>query len=193
VWNVESPAHVAFGRNMNQHNNAILRSFSLAAIEARPLAYLSTVGADLPRIFDPGGGGVDSSLLVPTKADAIELNGDRTPFRLRWYPRYRVPWVPSGSPLLFYERWFRTPRWALGLLAVASLVIAAVRRRSMRGGAEVWLLVGSAVTAMVVSIATVEMVFRYFVPLEPFVLAGAAIALQTVLSRQPVSEPTMAI
>jgi hypothetical protein len=189
VWDAQSPAHIAFGGQMNQHNNAVLRSFSVAVVQARPLVYLRTVGGDLIRVVRPGGGGVDSSLMMPTKAGAQQLNRDATPFRLIWYPSYRAPWLASGSPLFFYERWLRTPRWALGLMAAGSLIIATVRRRSMRGRAEVWLLVGSAVAAMVMSVATVEMVFRYFVPLEPLLLSGAAIAAQAVL---PVALPRTA-
>ena len=74
-----------------------------------------------------------------------------------------------------------TPRWLMGLCALAALLSLALAiprrtREHMAGRRETFLLAGSALSILFMSVATSEFIVRYLLPEVPILVAGGALA-----------------
>jgi len=180
VWDDASPARRLFPEGMTLRSNARLRSFAVATIRSRPLPYGRLVLSQFARFFKPASGGVGTDLDLPER-DPEDGSFTREA-RLRRYPTYRTPTVGEDSVLRDYRRWFRTPRWLLGLMAVAAMVdglLGLRKRRSVTSSAhrEVLFLVGLPLTALVLTVATADFAIRYLVPFMPLLVCAGTLAV----------------
>ena len=181
LWDSRSPARRLFGQihepgPRQAHTNNVLREFAVDIIVARPGRYAEMVAEDVLRYFQPGVMSVGNSdqglklaLPVPGKSLAPGQRGANT-----------AP-APPGTVahrLRRYQDLVHTPRWLLGPLIVAALLVvllAAFRRyrTALPHGREVLLLVGAGLAMLVGSVATSEFIVRYLIPFVPlFVIAG---------------------
>jgi hypothetical protein len=189
-WEPLSPAGRLFGIKPGGQllggkppGSSQLAAFSRAAIIHQPGDYLTAVGRDLYRYFDPAafhragtGGG-------PTDVIAY-LHSDK---ESRVLPAVASYWDSPGvyrhdvAGLYDYGTTVEVP--GLGLLALLTLGVAApllargaARRAALMSSA-------SAVVLLVVPVATLNYDGRYALPAYPLLGAGAALALQALWER----------
>jgi hypothetical protein len=181
-WWPLSPARRLFGgppRGASQ-----LAAFSRAAILHQPGAYLTAVGRDLYRYFDPGafyrigaGGG-------PTAVIDYVQGGDEA----RVLPAVATYWSSRGiyrrgeAGLADYAKAAEVP--GLGLLALLMLALAAPWLA--RGPARRAALMSSAsgVVLLILPVATLVYDGRYTLPAYPLLGASAVLALQALWERR---------
>jgi hypothetical protein len=186
VWNADGPARRVFGGmsrepERQERSNRILRQFAVAIIRDRPGHYARIVVSDFLRYFRPGvmsRGNSDLALILPERGRLVRRNEQ---IRDRYFPDYRPEVQPPAALMRGYQDRIHTPRWLVGMLAVASLVVlllagVAWRRVSLPHRREVFLLTGSALTMLLGSAATSEFVLRYLVPVVPLLVCGGLIA-----------------
>jgi hypothetical protein len=187
IFDPQSPASRLFPGGYNQSSNGPLRAFALAIIRAHPLAYGRLVASDLADFFIPGqeSGG---DLGVPQRGDSTVLEGLAKADRDKYFPTYRTPEPGSASIVAHYHDWARVPRVLFGLtvLVAAVDVVVPARNRQRPRRAEVVLLAGGTLLALLISVATVAFYMRYAVPFQPLLLAAAALAITDLWgSRSP--------
>jgi hypothetical protein len=187
LWDEASPANQTFGpvyglpANELKRSNDVLRGFAVKAIKARPAAYVELVATDFARFFKPG-------RISPLG----EPSDDTITFRKRVRPEafnpsaarefFTVASPPEAHPpadfLRAYQRLAHTPRWLLGGLSVACLLVLLLGasrrlRPALSSLPEVMLLIGAPLLILLGSAATASSLVRYLVPLVPlFVCAG---------------------
>lgn len=199
LWDSRSPARRLFGQihepgAKQAHTNAVLRGFAMDIIVARPERYAEMVAEDVLRYFQPGVMSVGNSdeglkLALPVSDEPLapgERGANTTP-------------APPGTlayQLRRYQDLVHTPRWLLGPLIVAALLVvllAAFRRyrTAVARGREVLLLVGAGLAMLVGSVATSEFIVRYLIPLVPLFVSGGTLALTdfTRLGRSRLRDP----
>ncbi|HSH62165.1 MAG TPA: phospholipid carrier-dependent glycosyltransferase [Acidimicrobiales bacterium] len=184
VWNDASPARKLFPEGMTPQSNARLRSFAVDTIRERPLPYARLVLSEFTRFFKPASGGVGTDLAMPEGPP--EEGSFVREARLRRYPSYRTPTVGDGSLLRDYRHWFRTPRWLLGLMAVAAMaegVLGLMKRRPAQSSfhREVLFLAGLPLVALVVTVAVADFAVRYLVPFMPLLVCAGTLAIFDLL------------
>ena len=185
LWDSRSPARRVFGQirepgPKQAHTNEVLRGFATDIVAAHPGRYAEMVTEDVLRYFQPGVMSVGNSdeglkLALPASNDPLapgERGSNTTP-------------APPGTlayQLRRYQDLVHTPRWLLGPLAAAGLlvVLLAVFRRHRRvvaHGREILLLGGASIAMLVGSVATSEFIVRYLIPLVPLLISAGALAL----------------
>jgi len=186
LWNPSSPAWRLFGHGPggdaagSAEENRVLGTFARAVIRARPGRYAALVATDFVRFFVPGVGSrgySDNAIRLPDDAGDVLVD---TRVRDRFLPGYAQQVRTGAGALRAYSDIMHTPRWGMGLLALAGLAAAALGGAHRR---EVVLLVGAALLLLLGSAATSEMVVRYLVPCVPLLVAGGALALRDLLAR----------
>jgi hypothetical protein len=181
VWNPDSPAWRLFGTGPGgdpvhtDEQSRLLGTFARAVIRARPGRYAALVATDFGRYFVPGVGSrgtSDTAIHLPTHPWEIVVIPE---LRDRFLPGY-TPEIRTGSkPLRAVADVLHTPRWLMGLLAIAALVAV------LRGGPhrrEIVLLTGAGLLMPLGAAATSDMVVRYLLPSVPLLVAGGVLALE---------------
>jgi hypothetical protein len=199
LFNRASPAKQLVGHNRSGarqiSDNRMLRDFALAIIRKQPRDYARIVAEDVASIFTPGGGGVDVTVRFPRpgprlagggraplgcrECDGVDSEPVVRPVRDQYQPGYepRVHW--PARVLVALQDWSHTPRWLMGLFALAAGLSAALSltplRNRLEHRREVLLLGGIAVAVLVGSAATVNPLVRFLVPMAPLLtVAGVA-------------------
>jgi dolichyl-phosphate-mannose-protein mannosyltransferase len=198
VWNADGPARRVFGgmsRDPDEQarSNAALRGFALAIVRDRPLRYARAVSSDFLRYFYPGRmsrGNSDLALTLPESGRIVRSN---ELIRDRYFPAYEPQVHEPAALVRSYQQRLHTPRWLMGVLALAALLALAaaaiVRGRvPMLHSRETFLLTGAALAMLLGSAATSEFVLRYLIPAVPLILggglAGCADLAELVRSRE---------
>lgn len=187
IWRNVPPRHLP-GGPVTAANNALLRSFSLHAIEAQPLDYLSTVAKSTVRAFLPYRSGypnprTEALYHFPAKPHVFPKTavGNTAPLAAaRAYGHQNPARVinPYARVLRGYQTYIALPG---PLLAVIFAVGAAglLRRRGLRPDAR-WAVPaawGTAVVMLLFPIAMADFDYRYVLPVVPFACIAAALAL----------------
>jgi hypothetical protein len=174
----------------------MLRDFALAIIREQPQEYARIVADDVATIFTPGGRGVDVTVRLPRpgprladggraplecrECDAVDSEPVERPIRDEYEPGYqpRVRW--PAQFLVALQDWSHTPRWLMGLFALATVLSAALSLTPLRSRLEhrreIVLLGGMAVAVVVGSAAVANPVVRFLVPMVPLLTAAAVTA-----------------
>jgi len=200
LFNRASPAKQLVGHHRSGarqiSDNRMLRSFALAIIRKQPQDYARIVAEDVASIFTPGGRGVDVTVRLPRpgprlagggraplecrECDGVESEPVDVPIRDEYQPGYE-PRVRWPAPLLVaLQDWAHTPRWLMGLFALATVLLTALLltplRTRLTHRREALLLGGIAVAVLVGSAATVNPLVRFLVPMVPLLTAAAVVA-----------------
>ena len=178
----DSPAHREFGFDPSPRISGLLGDFAIAIVRAHPAEYVELVAGDFARVFEPGGGGVDTPLRFPKKGSFTwESVQPLKTWHDTYFPDYqRTIREPSGF-LLAYQKVFHTARWLMGALVLAILLATVVRffgqpRRSSR---SIYLLLGGMAIGLILGpVATVELNIRFLLPAIPLLVCGGALALR---------------
>jgi hypothetical protein len=159
-----------------------LGDFALAIVRAHPSRYVEVVAADFARVFEPGGGGVDTPLRFPQKGSFTwESVQPLKTWHDTYFPEYRRTIREPSGFLMAYQRVFHSARWLMGAFVLAIALAAVVRffgrpRRSAR--ATYLLFGGMAVGIILGSVATVDLNVRFLVPVIPLLACGGVLALR---------------
>jgi 4-amino-4-deoxy-L-arabinose transferase-like glycosyltransferase len=182
VFSPKSPARIEFGSDPPPHVSGLLRDFALAIMRKHPLRYAQLVAGDFGRIFQPGGGGVDPTLLFPSSGSFVwERVQPEKIRRDKYFPGYRRTVREPAGFLLAYQRVFHSARWLMGLFGLAIVVAAFVQffARPERSKRAVYLLLGGMGLGLVLgSVATVELNVRFLAPAVPLLVCGGILALR---------------
>jgi hypothetical protein len=191
VWNADGPARRVFGGmsrdpDVQAHSNDVLRDFALAIIRDRPMRYAQAVGSDFLRYFYPGRmsrGNSDLAVTLPEEGRIVRRN---ELVRDRYFPAYEPQVHEPAALMRSYQHRLHTPRWLMGMLALAGLVAlaAAAFRRGrvpMLHSRETFLLTGAALAMLLGSAATSEFVLRYLIPVVPLIVCGGFAACADLL------------
>jgi hypothetical protein len=203
LWDEASPARRVYGdisegsTDRWRFVDSRMKGWARAHIEARPGRYARDVGDEFVRFFRPGGGGIDSTIELPRSAEEQRIN-DHPEIR----PEHLPDWSPSArwpaAAVRDYASAVHLPRWAMGILALASLVAvaaaAALRRRvRMRHVPEIALLAGAALGILLATSATNALWLRYLVPVAPLLsCAGVAALVQLAAVARDLRRPVPA-
>jgi hypothetical protein len=182
VWNADGPARRVFGGmshdpDVQAHSNDVLRSFAVAIIRDRPLRYARAVGSDFLSYFYPGRmsrGNSDLAVTLPEEGRIVRRN---ELIRDRYFPAYEPQVHEPAALMRGYQHRLHTPRWLIGMLALAGLLALAAaaigrRRVPMLHSRETFLLTGAALAMLLGSAATSEFVLRYLIPMVPLIICG---------------------
>jgi hypothetical protein len=192
LWDRTSPANRMFGYVTSlrpeqvKRSDELLGDFAMKAIRARPGAYADLVATDFVRFFRPGemtrfGDDSDDPITFPARTRPGTYQAEKAErfFAVGSAPEVRAP---SGF-LREYQRVLHTPRWLLGVLALAGLAVLLLGlsrrlRPLLPRRLEVMLLIGAPLLMLLGTAATASSLARYLVPLVPlFVCGGVAVAL----------------
>jgi hypothetical protein len=197
LFNSASPAKQLVGHHRSGpgqiSDNRMLRDFALGIIRKQPQEYARIVADDVATIFTPGGRGVDVTIRLPRpgsrladggraplecrECDAVDSEPVDRPIRDEYQPGYepRVRWPAQFLATL--QDWSHTPRWLMGLFALATVLSAALSltplRNRLEHRREVVLLGGMALAVVVGSAAVANPVVRFLVPVVPLLTAAA--------------------
>jgi hypothetical protein len=180
----DSPAHRTFGFDPSPRISGLLSDFAFAIMRAHPAEYVVLVAGDFARVFEPGGGGVDTPLRFPEKGSFTwESVQPLKTWHDTYFPDYRRTIREPSGLLLAYQNVFHAARWLLGAFVLA-MVLATVLsffgrpRCSLRA---IYLLFGGMGVGLVLgSVATVEMNLRFLIPAIPLILCGGVLASRDV-------------
>jgi len=187
LWDASSPANRVFTSMYIgdvAHKSAVLETFAHQALLRRPGPYLAMIWDDLVAVFNPSGGGWESSISFPAPGQTDWVDPVvKAEYQKHYNRRVDAP----QSELRAYESVMHTPRWPLGVLTAAGLLslgLAAISRRwrARAMPAETLLLVGMGFLLLLGTIATSDMDMRYVLPCVPFLALGGAKALATGIS-----------
>ena len=186
VWNADGPARRVFGgmsRDPDEQarSNEVLRDFALAIIRDRPVRYARAVTGDFLRYFYPGRmtrGNSDLALTLPERGRIVRRN---ELIRDRYFPDYEAQVHEPAAFVRSYQHRLHTPRWLMGMLALAALLSLAAAaigrgRPPMPHSREIFLLAGAALAMLLGSAATSEFVLRYLIPAVPLIVCGGLAA-----------------
>jgi hypothetical protein len=203
VWQPTSPDRKLFPGwgatpNIQHHRDGVLRKFAVAAIEARPFAYLGLAGDDFLRFFTPGkqSGYTEAELHLPAHQRSAAGS-----LAMSVWPSFRneTRWP---APLLYrLGKVFRTPRWLLaattllGLVELLVVLVRAIMRRAplfpRRMGTLLFL--GMPLATLVAAAGTAEYGLRYIAAVAPLLFVGGALAVEDALgelsSRRATASP----
>lgn len=184
LWNRQGTAHRAFGSltggsARQARVNGAMRSFALAIIAERPLAYARLVSRDALQYFEPGVRSLsieDTAVQLPPPG---QLEPPAEPVRRAYFPRLQLGVHEPASAARTYARWVHAPRWLMGALVVASVLALLAglggRARAPRRR-ETFLLSGATVAMLIGATATSEYNLRYLIPMVPLLLGGGLAA-----------------
>lgn len=180
-----SPAHAVLAQ---PSADSRMRRFALEVIKARPFAFARLIGHDTLRFFQPGKmsalGKYDDPIELPARPRPL-LAGFR-PQQMRYAPGYAERVRAPSHVLRSYQRWVHTPRWLMGVMALAGLIEILLSigpgRTWLPHRREVFLLVGGGL-ALLVGGASSHFEPRYLVPAVPLLLAGGTLALSDLSAR----------
>ena len=200
VFSTASPARRLLGWDTSPADQRVLREFSWAIVRHRPLAYLDMVSSDFIRFFEPGGPGVDPPLLFASRHSfRWESRLPARKLRAAYLPDYRRHVREPSGFLQAYQRWFHTPRWLMGALSLAILLLtlgatrAPRREDDSRRRHAAYLFGGMGLSLLVGTVATVELTVRFMVPAVPLLVCGGTLALVELASTwSPVRVGTVA-
>jgi dolichyl-phosphate-mannose-protein mannosyltransferase len=180
VFSRNSPAHRQFGFDPSPRVSGLLSDFAFAIVRANPADYVELVATDFARIFEPGGGGVDTPLRFPRKGSFTwESVQPLKTWRDTYFPDYRRKIREPSGLLSAYQTVFHTARWLLGALVLAIVLAAVVSLfgRPRRSARAIYLLLGGMGVGIVLgSVATVDMNVRFLVPAVPLLICGGVLA-----------------
>jgi hypothetical protein len=186
VFSPASPARIQFGFQADDHTSELMGRFATAIIRAHPFDYARVVTEDFLRVFEPGGGGVDPTLVFPSSRSFVwERVEPEKSMRNRYFPGYRRTVREPAGFLLGYQRVFHTQRWLIGLFALAVLLaaVASFFGRPERSARAVYLLLGGMGLLLVLgSVATVELNVRFLAPVVPLLVCGGILALRDLVT-----------
>jgi hypothetical protein len=162
-------------------SNDALKAFALAIIRDRPVRYARAIGSDFLRYFNPGQmsrGNSDLALTLPEEGRIVRRN---ELIRDRYFPRYEPQVHEPAALMRGYQHRFHTPRWLMGLFALAGVLALAMAligrgRVPLPHRKEILLFVGAALLMLLGSAATSEFVLRYLIPVVPLLVCGGLAA-----------------
>jgi hypothetical protein len=120
------------------------------------------------------------------ECDAVDNEPVDRPIRDEYQPGYepRVRW--PAQFLVALQDWSHTPRWLMGLFALATVLSAALSltplRNRLEHRREIVLLGGIALAVVVGSAAVANPVVRFLVPMVPLLTAAATVAACDIAS-----------
>jgi hypothetical protein len=194
-WSSESPVYAEFGDPYSlsvaelAHADADMRRFAIAVIASRPVAFAGQIAGETLQFFAPGvmsSGTYDEPILFPVRSrPTLPVFED---FRRDLTPGYVPPARWPAEPLATYQRWVHTPRWLLGLSALAALAALLVglvprTRPAIHHRREIFLLIGSA-SALLVGGVLNHFEVRYAIPAVPLFIAGGVLSLHDLRAVQ---------
>jgi hypothetical protein len=185
IFSPSSPAHREFGFDPSPRISGLLEDFAVAIVRAHPARYVELVAGDFARVFEPGGGGVDTPLRFPQKGSFTwESVQPLKTWHDRYFPDYRRTIREPSGFLVAYQKVFHTARWLMGAFVLA-IVLAAVISffgRPRRSARAIYLLFGGMAVGIVLgSVATVEMNVRFLIPAIPLLVCGGVLALRDLV------------
>ena len=182
VWNERSPARRLFGdRVFAPPAGRLLRQHALAVIADSPAPFGRALVADAGRLWLP----LSEDLPDVANPKPSEDDDFARAARERYAPEYRPPRPADGNPAERYLALWPSPLPGLTAAALAIAVAAAARRR--RGGTrlhhrrEAALLGGAGLAMLVLPVVTVEVAYRFLVPVQPLLICAAAVLAADLL------------
>jgi hypothetical protein len=170
-----------------QHTeDQLLHRFAVAAIRARPFAYLRLTGADFLHDLEPGNHlrYQEQALYLPAK-----VNPDAGPLAATTWPGYRNQARWPAPVLHQLSRVLRTPRWLLAattVLAIFELLVWITRAfRRMQSGFPrryaTLLFTGMPLATLVATSATTQYGLRFVVAVAPLLVVGGGLAIEDAI------------
>lgn len=203
IWR-NVPARHLPGGPTDPANNALLRSFSLHAIEAQPVDYLWAVTKGTARAFSPRryhypNRPTEELYHFPASPHRFpaktHLNG-MTPLRaVKGYGRENPSQVvrPYASVMRGYQAYISLPGPLLFVIFVAGAA-GLLRRAAPRSAVlTAW---GVATALLVFPVATADFDYRYVLPAVPFACLAAGLAFASLRERRataPLEQPSEAV
>lgn len=185
IWESRSPAVRTLG-TPGAENDATVRAFALEVIRQRPLSYLEIVSRDFLLTFRPGSGYLGQAITLPSPhdTDVLQEVGPDQSVRSEYFPKYHRQIRSGFQTLRSYVQIAHTQRWLLGALAlIAVMVLLAGFTRlgaELRFRAEIFLLVGTALSILVVTVAINEYQTRTVLPVIPLLLLAGVVAFEDI-------------
>ena len=183
VFRAKSPAHRLYGDAVTAGPNAQLKRFAIAAIRARPLAYLHIVGRDFTYYFRPAywRRGFDPGIVL-YEQDRRRHYLDWSSILRTYFPGYTIAKAWPMHAVVKVSWRTRPPRPLLAALTLSALVsmllaVAGRGRFSLPRQAESTFFVLLALTILLVSTAVVELNLRFLVPVLPLIACAGALSV----------------
>lgn len=200
LWDSRSPMRHLFpgwgATAAEQHaQDQLLHRFAVAAIRARPFAYLGVAAGDFLHDLTPGYHGLseENSLELPPRLepDAGPLAAARWP-GFRNEARWPAPLLHGLSKVLATPVWFLAFATVLGVVEFGVWLTRLIRRRPL--GLSRWpvtfLFLSMPLATLVGASAVAQYGLRFVVAVAPLIVVGGGLAVEDALEELSASRKT---